>query len=207
MRNLTFASLTVGLALFAAQCLAQDVEHGADDYKLCASCHGFKGQGNPLVNAPALAGQEDWYLERQIRNFRDGIRGASRDDTHGYAMAQMTRGLNSDETISDIVAYIGILPTPELQSTVDGDASRGKNHYSTCVACHGAAAEGNAALNAPALATTGDWYQVRQLHLFKDGLRGTHPNDTYGQQMRPMAGVLADDAAIRDVTSYINTLR
>lgn len=207
MRNLTFFCLTIWLALFAAQCLAQDVEHGADDYKLCASCHGFKGQGNPLVHAPALAGQEDWYLERQIRNFRDGVRGASSDDTHGYAMAQMTRGLESDETVSDIVAYIGTLPTPKLQSTVDGDASQGKNHYSTCVACHGAAAEGNPALNAPALSTTGDWYQVRQLQLFKDGLRGAHPNDTYGQQMRPMAGVLPDDAAIRDVASYINSLR
>lgn len=207
MRILTFAGLTIALALSAAQCLAQDVEHGADDYKLCASCHGFKGQGNPLVNAPALAGQEDWYLERQIRNFREGVRGASSADTHGYAMAQMTRGLKSDETISDIVAYIGNLPMPELQSTVDGDADRGKNYYSTCVACHGVAAEGNPALNAPALATTGDWYQVRQLRLFKEGLRGAHPDDTYGQQMRPMAGVLADDAAMRDVASYINTLR
>lgn len=207
MRNLTFAGLTIGLSLFAAQCFAQDVGHGADDYKLCAGCHGFKGEGNPLVNAPSLAGQEDWYLERQIRNFRDGVRGASNADKHGYAMAQMARGLDSDETVSDIVAYIGTLPAPNPQSTVDGDASRGKDYYSTCVACHGAAAEGNPALNAPALATTGDWYQVRQLQLFKDGLRGAHPNDTYGQQMRPMAGVLADDAAIRDVASYINSLR
>lgn len=207
MRNVTVAAVTFGLALFSVQSLAQNVEHGAEDYKLCASCHGFKGQGNPLVNAPALAAQEDWYLDRQIRNFRDGVRGASTDDTHGYAMAQMTRGLNSDKTISDIVAYIGKLPKPKPESTVDGDASRGKNFYSTCAACHGAAAEGNAALNAPALSTTGDWYQVRQLQLFKEGLRGAHPDDIYGQQMRPMAGVLADDAAMRDVASYINSLK
>jgi len=207
MRNFTVAAVTIGLALFSVQSLAQDVEHGAEDYKLCASCHGFKGQGNPLVNAPALAGQEDWYLERQIRNFRDGVRGASTDDAQGYAMAQMTRGLASDETISDIIAYIGKLPAPKPENTVDGDASRGKNHYAACAACHGAAAEGNPALNAPALSTTGDWYQVRQLQLFKEGLRGAHPDDTYGQQMRPMAGVLADDAAIRDVASYINSLK
>lgn len=207
MRIVTIASLGIGLALFAVGSFAQDVGHGAEDYKLCASCHGFKGEGNALVNAPALASQEDWYLERQIRNFRDGVRGASSDDAHGYVMAQMTRGLASDAKIADIVAYIGTLPAPHSENTVDGDAGRGKTHYSACAACHGESAEGNAVLNAPALATTGDWYQVRQLRLFKEGLRGAHVDDVYGQQMRPMAAILVDDAAIRDVVSFINSLK
>jgi len=112
MRILTIASLAVGLVLFSSQSLAQDVGHGAEDYKLCASCHGFKGEGNALVNAPALASQEDWYLERQIKNFRDGIRGNSPDDAHGQVMATMARGLTSDEMIADIVAYIGNCPLP-----------------------------------------------------------------------------------------------
>jgi len=207
MRILTIASLTVGLALFATESLAQDVEHGAEDYKVCASCHGFKGEGNALVNAPALASQEDWYLNRQIRNFRDGVRGASKEDVHGQTMALMTRGLESDEMIDDIIAYIGKLPAPDPQDTVDGDPVRGKTHYAACAACHGAAAEGNPILNAPALTTTEDWYQARQLTLFKAGLRGAHANDVYGQQMRPMAAVLVDAAAVRDVVSYINSLK
>lgn len=207
MRILTIASLGMGLALFASGSFAQDFVHGADDYKLCASCHGFKGEGNALVNAPALASQEDWYLERQIRNFRDGIRGGSSADAHGHVMAQMSRGLASDVKIADIVAYIGKLPPPPLDDSVDGDAARGKNYYAACAACHGEAAEGNAVLNAPALATTDDWYQLRQLQLFKDGLRGAHADDLYGQQMRPMASVLVDEAAIRDVVSYINSLK
>jgi len=207
MRTFWIASLGIGLALFAAEGIAQDVGHGADDYKLCASCHGFKGEGNALVNAPALAGQEHWYLKRQLRYFRDGIRGASKDDAQGHAMAQMSRGLNSDEKIADIVAYIGTLPSPKSEGTVEGDSARGQSHYAACAACHGVEAQGNAALNAPSLVTTDDWYQVRQLKLFKQGLRGAHADDTYGQQMRPMAGVLADDAAIRDVVTYINTLK
>jgi len=207
MRNLSIASVVVGLALFAAESTAQNVEHGADEYKLCASCHGFKGQGNQLVNTPALASQEPWYLERQIRNFRDGVRGNSVDDVHGHTMALMSSGLESDEQVADIVAYIGKLPAPVPQNTVEGDAARGQSHYAACAACHGAEAEGNAALNAPSLVTTDDWYQVRQLKLFKQGLRGAHADDTYGQQMRPMASVLVDDAAIRDVVSYINTLK
>ena len=207
MKILTIAGLTIGLALAAVDANAQDVAHGAVDYKLCASCHGFKGQGNALVNAPALAAQEDWYLERQIRNFRDEVRGGSSEDVHGFAMSKMARGLDSDEKIADIVAYIRTLPAPSPATTVNADAERGRAHYATCVACHGESAQGNPALNAPSLATTDDWYQVRQLKLFKQGLRGAHAEDTYGQQMRPMASVLADDAAINDVVSHINSLK
>ena len=207
MRILTIANVAFGLALFAAEGIAQDVDHGADEYKLCASCHGFKGEGNQLVNAPALASQEDWYLDRQIRNFRDGVRGSSVDDQHGHTMALMSQGLEADEQIADIVAYIGKLPAPVANDTVDGDATRGQGLYAACAACHGTEATGNPALNAPSLVTTSDWYQVRQLDLFKLGLRGAHADDTYGQQMRPMGSVLVDDAAVRDVIAYINTLK
>lgn len=195
------------MVFFALDGQAQDVGHGKDDYKLCASCHGFDGAGNQLVNAPALAGQESWYLQRQIRNFRAGIRGTASSDTHGQSMALMTRGLTSDDTIADIVAYIGTLPKAKPAITVAGDKANGKKLYATCAACHGMSAEGNATLNAPALATIDDWYQLRQLQLFKDGSRGAHADDVYGQQMRPMAAVLADDEAMRDVVIYIGSLR
>ena len=52
-----------------------------------------------------------------------------------------------------------------------------------------------------------DWYLVTQLRNFKDGVRGSHPADIYGMQMRASAGLLADDEAIDDVVSYINTLQ
>jgi len=207
MRTITIISLGIGLALFALDGLAQDASHGAAEYKLCASCHGFKGEGNQLVNAPALAGQEDWYLERQIRNFRSGVRGATDGDTHGNAMAQMAIGLDTDEKIADVVAYINTLPPASPATTIDGDNNKGKTQYAPCIACHGPDGKGNPALNAPSLVSIDDWYQLRQLQSFKDGSRGAHPEDTYGQQMRPMAGVLADDAAMRDVVSYISTLR
>ena len=207
MRILCTASLLFALALSAPDATAQDVDHGKDDYKLCASCHGFDAAGSKLVNAPALAGQEAWYLERQIQNFRAGIRGSSDGDTHGQAMALMTRGLQSDETIMDIVAYIGTLPAADPASTIDGDADNGAGLYSPCAACHGPNAEGNEMLNAPALTTIDDWYQLRQLQNFKGGIRGAHAEDTYGQQMRPMASVLADEKAMRDVVAYINSLK
>ena len=200
--------IVLGAALLACSTIAlgQDASRGADGYKLCASCHGFKGEGNQLVNAPQLAGQEDWYLERQLMNFRDGIRGGSEDDAHGQSMAVMTRGLASDSDIADIVAHIGTLPKGTAESTVDGDAGKGQSLYTTCIACHGAKAEGNKALNAPALAGMDDWYQLAQLMKFKSGKRGTADGDTYGAQMVPTVNVLADEQAMKDVIAYINSL-
>ena len=87
-----------------------------------------------------------------------------------------------------------------------GDAVAGKASYAVCAACHGAAGEGNLALNAPKLSGQGAWYLARQLRQFKLGARGTHEKDVFGKQMAPMAATLADDAAIANVVAYIATL-
>ncbi len=197
----------VGLLIVATPASAQNADHGAQDYKLCASCHGFRGEGNQLVSAPAIAGLESWYLERQLRNFRDGIRGHADDDQPGKTMAQMTRGLESDTKIADVVAYIGTLPDANPKRTLDGDEARGSPAYAACAACHGANAAGNEALNAPGLIVIDDWYQLAQLKKFHGGQRGALAADIYGQQMAPMAKVLPDEQAMKDVIAYIRTLQ
>lgn len=197
----------VGLLFHVHESSAQDPQRGADVYKLCASCHGFRAEGNSLVHAPGLAGQEDWYLARQIRNFRDGVRGGAGDDVHGQTMATMTLSLARDEDIDDLVAYIGTLPTPVPQRTVTGDVESGRSLYQPCAACHGASAEGNAALNGPALVAMDDWYQLSQLKKFKEGRRGATSADLYGQQMAPMTATLSDERAMADVIAYITSLR
>ena len=86
-----------------------------------------------------------------------------------------------------------------------GDAKKGKPFYQVCAACHGAAGEGKKALNSPKLAGQEDWYIVRQLKNFKEGIRGTNPKDIYGAQMRPMAMTMPNDQAMEDVAAYIAT--
>lgn len=49
-------------------------------------------------------------------------------------------------------------------------------------------------------------YLQRQLEIFRDGLRGTHPEDLIGQEMYPMAQALPDAQVITDIVSFINTL-
>jgi len=58
---------------------------------------------------------------------------------------------------------------------------------------------------APRLKGMSDWYLATQLKNFRDGIRGSHPQDIYGTQMGLVAGMLSNDAEISDVLSYIDT--
>ncbi len=203
------ALLSGYLVLLVSTAVAADADltRGERLYKVCAGCHGFAGEGNELVNAPGLAGLESWYLARQIDNYRAGIRGGSEDDAAGQAMAAMIGSLQSEDEVRDVVAYIDTLPKYAIAKTPPGDAGKGQAHYAPCIACHGDKGQGNPALQAPGLASLHPWYQILQLAKYRDGRRGTHPEDTYGQQMAPMAKVLADDPAVlQDVAAYIATL-
>lgn len=203
MRLMMF--LLAGLLSLSAQ--AADVAAGKAAYAVCSTCHAANGGGNQSLNAPRIAGQYDWYLKRQIQAFKDGVRGAAPGDIYGAQMRPMAMTLANDAAIDNVVAYASTLTAPPSPATVKGDAAVGKQLYATCAACHGPKAEGNVALNAPRLADQDDWYLVRQLQDYKKGIRGANPKDTYGAQMKPMAAMLADDAAINNVVAYIRTLK
>jgi cytochrome c oxidase subunit 2 len=198
--------LGIGLALNAYA--AGDATKGKAAYAVCAACHGANGMGNKALNAPRIAGQEPWYLERQLKNFKGGIRGADPKDTYGMQMRPMALTLANDQAISNMVAYLSSMPmSAPAASSVKGDVAAGKTAYMICQACHGPTGGGNKALNAPRLTGLQDWYIVRQLKNFKSGARGTKAGDTYGMQMRPMAMTLANDEAINNVAAYIATFK
>ena len=79
----------------------------------CAECHGEAGEGIWTVNAPALAGLEDWYLASQIKNFRNGIRGRHADDLYGLQMGLVSNTMTDDQAIYDMAAYIATLGQPQ----------------------------------------------------------------------------------------------
>jgi len=89
---------------------------------------------------------------------------------------------------------------------VDGNTENGRSLFASCAACHGANGEGDKILNAPRISNQHDWYIVRQIQNFKEGIRGTHASDIRGAQMRPMAETLQSEQAEKDVAAYINTL-
>jgi cytochrome c oxidase subunit 2 len=181
-----------------------DAVAGKALYAVCAACHGATGEGNVAMNAPKLSGQGAWYLERQLRQFKVGARGTHEKDVFGKMMKPMAATLADDTAIANVAAYIASLPATPAPATLTGNAESGRQRYGTCAACHGAKGQGLAATNAPRLHGMSDWYLARQLKNFRDGVRGTHPQDTHGAQMALMASMLADDAAIGDVLAYIN---
>lgn len=83
-----------------------NAERGHSYFVTCGYCHGEKGEGKFGVNAPRLAGQHDWYLKRQIENFKGGIRGKHKDDLYGVQMVLMSRVLQNEQAIDDVIAYI-----------------------------------------------------------------------------------------------------
>ena len=177
----------------------------ADEFVYCTVCHGVQMMGNSIINAPRLSGMESWYVENQLRAFKKGWRGKHERDVVGMEMQPMAAAL-TDEQIKEVSAFVAATRSDHPVETINGDADRGKAHYSTCAACHGVNGEGNIALGSPALTGQNDWYLVRQLKYFRDGTRGGQPGDTYGMQMRASAGLLSDDEAILDVVKYISTL-
>ncbi len=80
---------------------------GRDHYDMvCGACHGPGGQGNVLLNAPRLAGIDDWYLVKQYGNFGKGYRGTHSDDKYGKQMQMMSGVLPDDTVIDNVIAYI-----------------------------------------------------------------------------------------------------
>ncbi|MDX1735911.1 MAG: cytochrome c oxidase subunit II [Halioglobus sp.] len=179
---------------------------GKANYAVCASCHGQQGEGNLAMNAPRLAGLPDWYIARQLDHYKAGIRGAHEQDTYGQQMAPMANMLANDAAVRNVTAYIESLEAGQAQNTLGGDAEKGAAHYVSCGACHGAAGEGNFALQAPRLAGQDDWYLKRQLENFRLGIRGAHKEDSYGHQMVLMARSLQDEQSIDDLMAYLSSL-
>jgi cytochrome c oxidase subunit 2 len=186
-----------------------DATRGQASYAVCLACHGDQGQGNPAMNAPKIAGQEDWYLRRQIANYQNGLRGT--EDAIAQQMAAMAAVLTTPQTIEDVIAYIETFPDTPAEETIAGDADRGRQLYTTCGLCHGASGMGNWNSNAPRLAGMSDWYLKRQLQLFsaenRAMRRGGHPQDIYGDQMNMLARMLKDETAMNDVIAHINALQ
>jgi cytochrome c oxidase subunit 2 len=185
---------------------AGDVATGQASYAVCSACHGAQGEGNPQLNAPKLAGQASWYLARQLQDFKLGIRGASDKDPYGKQMVAFAATLADDTAIKNVVAYISSLPDAHPQGTVSGNPSKGREHYETCAYCHGNSGQGVWSTNAPRLSHMSDWYMKRQLENFRQGVRGSHPQDFNGAQMAAMAKSLTDEQAINDVLKHIDSL-
>ena len=201
-----FRPLLLLALLVPAVGLGADAEAGKSLYAPCIACHGTAGEGNPTLSSPAIAGQSQAYLVRQLQNFRSGVRGTAPDDVAGAQMRPMATILADDEAVANVAAYIASLDAPVHDATVSGDAANGSKLYiSRCGACHAGNGEGNDALFAPRLTNLRDSYIVEQVEKFRTGTRGAHADDKYGKQMAIMAKVVTDQE-LPDIVAFLNEL-
>ena len=89
--------------------LGGDAAKGKALYVVCATCHGQKAEGLTPLNGPRLNNQHDWYLLRQIKNLKDGIRGKHPKDIYGAQMAPMSATLANEQAMKDVIAYMNSL--------------------------------------------------------------------------------------------------
>lgn len=96
MKKTSLALLASLAALSLTPTIASAAAEAPAKVKTCVGCHGQAGH-SVVPNFPILAGQHAAYLEKQLKDFRDGFR---RDAT----MQMFAKGL-TDQEIKDIAAY------------------------------------------------------------------------------------------------------
>ncbi|NQZ90913.1 MAG: c-type cytochrome [Moritella sp.] len=111
------------------------------------------------------------------------------------------------ESEGDYQIWLNQQPTfKQSLARISRDITAGQQSYTACVACHGVNGEGNKAIGAPVLAGQESDYLNRQLHYFRNNIRGGSDDDIYGRQMLPFAAMLADDAAVANISLYLHSL-
>ena len=181
-----------------------DPARGEQLYYACASCHWADGSGSEALGAPAIAGIPQAYAARQLRLFRDGLRGAGPEDLPGRQMSLIAATFPAEQDVLDVSAYVSSMPPAKPSRTLPGDPGSGSTLYQSCAPCHGARGEGSPEHQAPPLTLQQDWYTLRQLQLYSDGLRGGE-TDSIGMQMRSMVKNLSH-GNMRDLAAYIASL-
>jgi cytochrome c553 len=203
-RGVTCGRCWIAVALAACVGPAAFGQDSGHEFEYCLVCHGPQARGNAAIGAPNLSVLESAYLRRQLEAYSAGWRGTHDSDPYGTEMQPMAALLDGRQ-LRLAAEYVSDLDPVWSEPTLTGDVDRGSDLYRPCAACHGSIGEGNEALGAPRLSGQSDWYLLRQIHAYRNGWRGTNPDDIAGMQMRALTETLDDDAA-RDLVAYLNTL-
>lgn len=174
IRYPVIAVVALGLsAAFADLARAEgDPEAGAKLAYTCLGCHGIEGYRNayPSYRVPKLGGQKRGYVEAALEAYRAGNR------PHPTMQAQ---GVDlSDQDILDLAAFFegeevatDDVTREDLAAFFEGEEDiAGLDAAQTCLACHGAQAEGNVP-TPPTLSGQYRDYLVHALEQYQSGAR------------------------------------
>ena len=105
----------------------------ADEFKLCARCHGADGNSTKS-NSPSIAGLDPGYAQEAMKDYRDGTRPCGLSSMKCKMAAKW-----SDEEIAAAAEHYGAMARKAPDQAFDaGRAAAGeKLHQAHCQACHG----------------------------------------------------------------------
>jgi cbb3-type cytochrome c oxidase subunit III len=91
--------------------LSGDAQKGKALFASCVACHREKGEGNPSrgVRAAPLNNLPDWYIVKQLKEFKAGLRGTHPKDKGGAAMQAQAVSIKTEQDMIDIAEYIKTL--------------------------------------------------------------------------------------------------
>lgn len=158
----------------------------------CARCHGFDGNSDGSGAFPVIAGQSEFYLQKQLRNYASGIR---KNAIMGPIAARLTAG-----DVAAVAGYYSQLPARPVESDQTDPAlvQRGKQlsmignlaeRVEACQSCHGPGGEGESP-DIPRLAGQYSHYIATQLQMLR---RGYRKNDPGGQMRAPSHNLSEQD--------------
>ncbi|MFZ6046780.1 c-type cytochrome [Pseudomonas sp. CR3202] len=199
--------ICIGALLLAATLhVRAEPAPGAAQLQTCAACHGDQGQGNPVLGAPRLAGQQADYLLQQLLGFKAGRRGYDMRDNHGAQMRAVVASLDEAEFAPLAMHYAGQDLGLGRVPTV-ADASGMSAYQGTCAACHGPDGGGYSLLKTPNLRILDAAYLERQLSHYAQGVRGADAHaDLHGIWMRGISLQVGGAAERKAIVDYIGTL-
>ena len=156
-----FFSATFGMAIGLGAALPS--AHAADDIEakaqLCATCHGQNGVPTDLKTIPPIWGQQQSYLMKQLRDFRNGERASA-------VMSPIAKGLDEGD-LRRFAAYFSAKAWPARQASAKRPSP--PKGIAQCQACHQPNFEGG--MSAPRLAGLSYEYLVAAMRAFATGER------------------------------------
>ena len=191
------------LIVVSSLCHAQTddaLAHGKALTTRCIACHGEDGNGH-ISLFPKLAGQQQSYLLKQLKDIQSGQR----------PVPQMATLLDnsSEQDLSDIATYFASQKIT-LGHTAPDHLEQGATLYrfgnpetgvTACAACHGPAGKGINSARFPALGGQFELYTKTQLNAFKNGTR----NNDMANMMQTIAQKLSAEE-IDAVSNYLQGL-
>ena len=100
MKKLTVILTVMCMFVSVTGLYAADIDAGKARSGICAGCHGAAGI-SPTPAWPNLAGQHAAYLEKQLQNYKSGVR--------TDAMMQPQAKMLSDADMANLAAYYASL--------------------------------------------------------------------------------------------------